>query len=132
MGFFSKPEVGSGFRFDISLWDSNDKQTASDGQLVAALLELGSTPLYGTGPIAKYPYQHAITPAKPVKSEEFEWRTYNTTLGEVKRLTWIYVQTTPPVFFKYDCWLYLHIWFTCPDGKCLYKKASEWLYWKDD
>jgi len=133
-GFFSNAVIGRGFSVSVSLIDSSNKSTISDGELIIGLIvalhdlhkQLGANP-------------RALQEAKQkallykeiiVKKVDFTWETLKYASGNEEVLCYRYTQLTPLVYFATSNErVYLHVWFRTPDGKLFYK-TGDWVKWE--
>jgi len=138
---FLDTKVGRGFKWAISLLDSDNQETISDGKLIAVLrCGLGSQSAYG-GKVYKATIQEARRVSTSsdalwhkvldVNKDDFKFVTYTIRWSGAKsrHLVYEYSQTSPLLFFSHSMEVELHCWFITPDGRCIYKPIEYSTSW---
>ena len=144
---FYDTRIGRGFAFGLSLIDSTNEETTSEGELTAAL-HLGNLVNRGQAPYNQSTYDEnllldsTLRAAQGAKSgalwyhvfsltkNDFKWGEWSYAFGKkVDHCAFQYSQMTPLVFAPAGRHVYLHVWFVTPDKKCLYKTGL-WKTWE--
>jgi len=140
---FMERKVGRGFEWAISLLDSENQQTTSDGKLIVVFRWDTGTSDVVKGKVYKATIKEAYRVAASsevvwhnefdVRKEDFKWVTYTSgwSGAESRRLVYDYLQTSPLLYFKPEIPLALHCWFITPDERCIYKPRGDTLWWRE-
>lgn len=134
-------KIGRGIKFAFSLLDSEGKQTASDGEVIALLKSEGYDIGYATHKAYRANIQEALLRSRAsdtlwskrfgVKRSDFKWVTYTYIISgkETRELAYEYAQTSPLLFFGQGLYVELHVWFVTPDQRCLYRPSTTFTKW---